>query len=261
MEFKGAQPPEEFELNQKRGELAALETRLVDRELELTTLQQGIAAFRVEYLRIIGRRYAILDDIDAQIAEIRAARYPGDCAARQAMRTAQNRAHESSMHVEGTAAVGAADGAGRFTPSASLKAVYRTLSRKVHPDLAPTDEERLRRNEWMAKANEAYRRQQEGVLSKLLTDWETSPDAVSGEGTAIELVRAIRKIAQVNRRLDEIDETIQDLKCGQIYDLYLQYEAQSKEGANVLQSLAVIVDAKIRDAKRTLEELKRMAHA
>ena len=256
MEVRRVPAPEELELDQKRKELSALETQLVERELELTTLQQELAAFEAEYLRVVGRRYAMLDDIVAQIEQIRATGNPTDRGAQQRARTARSTADTSATQVGGTAAVGT-DDAAAFAPSASLKAVYRTLSRKVHPDLAPTDDERSRRNEWMAKVNDAYKRQREDVLNELLTDWDTSPDAVSGEGTALELVRAIRKIAQVTRRLDEIDETIEALMDAPIYDLYVQNTTQLQDGKSILQDLSASLDARISGSKRALEELER----
>lgn len=62
--------PEERELDRKRAELAELESELIERELDLSTLEQDLAAFRADYLRIVGRRYATLDDIKARIAAV-----------------------------------------------------------------------------------------------------------------------------------------------------------------------------------------------
>ena len=68
-DFERARSPEERELALKRTELTGLESELVERELELSTLQQELAVFEAQYLRVVGRRYATLDDIHARISE------------------------------------------------------------------------------------------------------------------------------------------------------------------------------------------------
>ena len=67
MQLVRTQSPEERELELKRAELAALEQELVERELDLSTLQQALAKFERDYLRIVGRRYATLDAINARV--------------------------------------------------------------------------------------------------------------------------------------------------------------------------------------------------
>jgi septal ring factor EnvC (AmiA/AmiB activator) len=56
--------PEEQELENKQRELAALETELAERELDLATLQAELHTFEREYLRVVGVRYAELDEIE-----------------------------------------------------------------------------------------------------------------------------------------------------------------------------------------------------
>ena len=59
-------------LRQKRVVLAELERDVVERELDLSTLQRTLVAFEAKYVRIVGTRYAILDDLNAKIAEAEA---------------------------------------------------------------------------------------------------------------------------------------------------------------------------------------------
>ncbi len=63
------QTPEQQELDKELAELAALETELAQRELDLATLQAELHAFEREYLRVVGIRYTELDRVEAQIAE------------------------------------------------------------------------------------------------------------------------------------------------------------------------------------------------
>lgn len=64
--------PEDEELEQKLTELACLETNLIQRELDLTTLYTKLHGFEQEYLQIIGSRYSELERIEVQITEFMA---------------------------------------------------------------------------------------------------------------------------------------------------------------------------------------------
>ena len=259
MTHETTQSSDEYELDQKRSELFRLESELVDRELELTTLQHDLAAFEMGYLRVVGKRYAMLDDIRARIALLRSARQPNDDEVHEQARSMREAAEASASQVKGDSPLGDNDPALPFNPSPSVKALYRSLSRRVHPDLASDDEDRARRNEWMARVNNAYQQQQENVLNTLLHDWETSPDAVAGNGTAAELVRTRRRIDQVKQRFDEIAIAIADIKNRDLYELYVESTIQLRAGRDMLQELAATVDVQISDAKTTLEELERDA--
>jgi hypothetical protein len=68
--------PEEDELARKKASLAGLEAQLADRELELASFRADLVHFEKRYLQTVGRRYAILDDLKAKIAEARARQNP-----------------------------------------------------------------------------------------------------------------------------------------------------------------------------------------
>ena len=258
-DFERAQSPEERELDLKRTELAGLESELVERELELSTLQQELAVFEAQYLRVVGRRYATLDDINARIAEAQAIRRPADHAVLEEARGARETADATASQAESDARD--AEPAPPFEPPAGLKPLYRAAARKLHPDLATTDDERARRHEWMAKVNEAYRHQNEDALNTVLADWETSPESVPGTDIPSELVRVIRQIAQVRRRVDQIELMIDALKVGNLYALYAQYQTQARSAGNPLDELAASIDEQITDAERRLANMQAEAAA
>lgn len=144
-----------------------------------------------------------------------------------------------------------------FDPPAALKASYRAIAKELHPDLAATDEERGRRTELMAKVNAAYRRQDQDALDALLEEWNMSPEAVSGEGIAMDLVRVIRQIAQVGRRLEEIAAATGELKASNLYELYGEYRQQLESGRNLLEEMAARLDTQIAEAQQDLDQLRR----
>ena len=116
-----AQSPEERELDLKRTERAGLESELVERELELSTLQQELAVFEAEYLRVVGRRYAMLDDMNARIAEAQAVRRPDDHGVLRRARDARETADVTAVQAESDAPD--EEPAPRFEPPAGLKAL------------------------------------------------------------------------------------------------------------------------------------------
>jgi hypothetical protein len=73
-----------------------LEARLADRELERASLLAELVHFENRYLQIVGKRYAMLDDLKARIAEARATSNPDRPEARDAAKTARAKADESA---------------------------------------------------------------------------------------------------------------------------------------------------------------------
>jgi len=71
---------EEREFDAKRAQLAALEAELTQRELDLATARAELDALHSRYVRIVGVKFAELDELQAQIAEAQARRNPQDAA-------------------------------------------------------------------------------------------------------------------------------------------------------------------------------------
>lgn len=250
------QSPEERELELKRQQLAALEAELVEHELQLSTLQAELAAFRAEYLRVVGSRYATLDDLKARIAEIRAERAPADDATRAAAAEARATADASAAEARDRASP---EPVAPFDPSSEIKTLYRTIARWLHPDLAPTDDERESRHEWMAKVNDAYQRQDSAALMELLSAWEASPDSVQGTGVANDLIRAIRQIAQAQRRVESIQKAIHELKADELYTLHEKCNARRDAGGDLLAEMTKRLETRIATARQELEALEAKA--
>jgi DnaJ-domain-containing protein 1 len=214
---------------------------LTQRELDLATLQGELHSFEARYFRTVGVRLAELDEIDAQIAEAEARMKPKDTKIREQAAQARAQAQKSK---EATGIIPEL-GKEKFKPSERLKKLYREVAKLIHPDLALDETERLRRQKLMADANLAYEEGNENKLREILAEWESSPESVKGEGTAAELVRVIRKIAQVKKRLDTIENEIAQLRESDLYKLKTEAEKAEDEGRDLLTELAVQVDQKI----------------
>lgn len=245
--------PEEEELTKKLADLALLESTLVQKELELRTLQAELRVFEAEYFRIVGIRYAELDRIKAEILEFQARFNPKDDEARKRAEDARFRAEESARETRGFL-----DGERprEFSPSESLKSLYRRVAKTIHPDLATDETECAQRQRLMAEANRAYEDGDEARLEAILRGWESSPDRVKGEGVEAELIRVIRKIAQVEERLQAIETEIARLKGSELYQLKLKVEEAGREGRDLLNEMASQLDEEISLKREKLRNLR-----
>jgi hypothetical protein len=239
------QTPEERELERKQTELVALEAELIQRELDLATLRAELADFENRYLRGVGVLYAEFDEIEAQIAEAEARRRPRDSKAQEQATRARAQAQESSETAREIAVP-------KPKPTESLKRLFREVAKRIHPDLATNDTDRARREKLMAEVNLAYENGDEAKLRSILADWESSPDTVEGEGVGAELIRVIRKIAQIQRRLTEIELEIQQLNTSDLYQLKARADEAEKQGRDLLEEMASQVQQQIIGAKARL---------
>jgi hypothetical protein len=244
--------PEEEELRLKKQELQVLENQLIDLELQLTSLRGELAAFERLYLKTVGVRYAELDEIEAQIAEFLARRDPNNPKAQGAAREARSRAEESRT--------GAAESAVRevirFSPSSSLKNLYREVARRIHPDLAVDDADRAKRQKLMAEANHAYENGDEAKLRAILEEYESCPEAVLGQGTGVDLVRVIRKIAQVKRRLVQIQTEMEQIRASDLFELKQKVDEGTRQGRDILKEMASAVQSQVAQRQAELKNTR-----
>ncbi|MGH9714205.1 MAG: molecular chaperone DnaJ [Candidatus Acidiferrales bacterium] len=241
--------PEDQELVRKREEQAALESELAERELRSANMRAELGAFERQYLHFVGSRYAELDEYKAQIAERMAKEQPGNERAQQAARDARARADETKF----TAGEKSAEEPRAFQASPEMKRLYRDVAKRIHPDLTSDRDDRAKRQELMAEANEAYERGDEAQLTKILTEYESSPEAVKGEGPGAELVRVIRRISQARSRLSEIEAELQQLLRSDLYQLKARLDEAQKHGRDVLKEMIDKVDEQIAQARQRLE--------
>ncbi len=242
--------PEERELESKRQELGELEVLLADEELEYATLLSELDAFEREYFNKVGYLYVDLDELEAQLSELKAQHSPHDENIQEEAQQARKRAEETSSNFETHRED--LEQESLEPPSEELKALYRRLARMFHPDLVLDPEEKERRTEIMARVNNAYRRRDMEALQKILEEWHESPDAVEGEGVAAELVRTIRMIAQIEKRIDEIEQAIEGLYEFPMWGLRTKIMEAEEDGRDLLEELAESLKIRIEETRSAL---------
>ena len=206
--------PEQAMLRDQRTALAEMESQLAEQELDHATLSAELEAFTAQYLRAVGSRFATIDALRARLAARDAAARPADAALRAAADAARAEADATAS------AVAVPDeSAGTFAPSPTLKQLYHRIARRAHPDLASGEEDRALRTAAMAEANRLYRAGDAPGLERLLGLWEHRPEAVAGDDTGAELVRVIRRIAQVRARLAAREADLATLRASAMFRL------------------------------------------
>jgi hypothetical protein len=241
--------PEEEELLRKREELAVVRGALAERELELADLRAQLKSFEGRYLRQVGVLYAELDAWEAKIAEIEASLKPSATASQRAQET-RKRAEETHEATHGEASK-----ARDFQPSADLRSLFRETAKRLHPDFAKDEADRLLRTRLMAQANVAYSQGDAEALQRILDEFGNSPESVQGEGVGAELVRIIRQIHQAKKNIAAIEQELSKLRASEIAQLRQDTEAAQQEGRDLLAELAADVHERIVDVKKKHETI------
>lgn len=235
------QKPEDQELARKLVEQAAIESELAERELRVANLRAELTAFERRYLHFIGARYAELDEYQAQLAERLARQQPGNERAQRAAREARARANDTKS----VAGEKSEKEPRAFQATPEMKRMYRDVAKRIHPDLTSDRDDRAKRQQLMAEANQAYEQGDEARLAKILNAYECSPESVHGEGPGAELIRVIRRLSQARGRLAEIEAELQQLVRSDLYELKERVSEAEKFGRDVLREMTAKVDTQI----------------
>jgi len=141
----------------------------------------------------------------------------------------------------------------------SVRELFRSLARALHPDRARHEDDRLRRTEVMKQVTRAY---QEGDLARLIeleAAWRTESST-----TADDAVARCRELERVNRELldqvRELTRQIRDIKHGaREASLGLSPDELIEQAAQELDELEELVNfvTSFKNGKITLSELLR----
>ena len=249
--------PEEIELARLETDQTQLREQVTSAELALQTIKTQTAQFQHRYYQIVGRLYAQLDDLDAQIARLLVEQTPDDDALKSRSRAAEQRAKTSAEEA------GLIDAQPKPPPeiAPSLKQAYRQAVKLMHPDLATTEIERLRRTQLMALINLAYEQGDQAAIEKLIEEFGRDPEAIVGEDTASRIVKSIRRIAQLRRRLDELEAEVEAQKKTELFRLKQTTEEAEARGDNPLGDLSRQLTREISEREARLKVLRQRAAA
>ncbi|MFE2041477.1 J domain-containing protein [Streptomyces sp. NPDC059477] len=203
----------------------AAEQALIEYEIAVETFRVEVENFSRLHHQRLGPMYARLEELDAQLAEARAARTgdPADLAKAQELR-----ARVMPMPDVEELFHGWMDGDGLFPeavamltdqpvrppqrvrPSDEARRRYRELARKAHPDLAQDEAERARREEFITRVNAAYARGDETELAELAEEWAAGP--LPKEPGPIENEELYARLDWLARRKELLSVVVRELE-------------------------------------------------
>ncbi len=243
--------PEEIELEHKYQQLAQVKAELKQREQDYNRFKSEIRTFEQVYEDVLGIRIQTLEDLEWQLKGLL-----GDAVAESATKS-QKKQSQSYTHFQHTTDLLDDDEAPQNVANLSLKSLYRGVAKAVHPDLAAGESDRLRRQELMALANEAYQTGNRQLLIDLLSEWEQAPASYGSEmDIALELVRVIRQIAAVQQNIHAVIRQTEELKQTDIYHFKLRVDDALADGVDLLAEMAAAVDLDIARIRRRLSTVR-----
>lgn len=261
--------PEEQELARLTAEQDSLADQVSAAELALETERTETLQFQRRYYDGVGKYYAELDALDAELAALQAAaaqrtaqRAAPDPQAQAAAEATARAAEQSAAEAADKARASASEAglAEAITPVADItpeiKATYRRACKLMHPDRATTDPERLRRTEYMAQVNVAYERGDQFEIERLIAEFGADPEAIAGHDVGTQMVKAIRRIAQLRRRLVEIESHYAEFANDDLVELRRTVVEAETLGGNPLGDLAVALLKQISERRISIEILR-----
>ncbi|MBI4383276.1 MAG: J domain-containing protein [Nitrospinae bacterium] len=235
--------PDLDELKRKKAVLAGLEQELAERELELSTLRGELRLFENLYNARVGAKYAELDEAKARVMEMAARFFPQSGEFQSGARSAREQADQSAR--ENRDAGTEPPREKTFSPSEDLRKLFREVAKKIHPDLSSDPKERERRHDLMARLNMAYEGLDEHRIRAILQEWEDGRKTDDAAGLGLQLVKAIRKIAQARLRLESIRDETERLRNCEMFKLMEKIGAAEKEGRDILGEMVSEIEDKI----------------
>lgn len=242
--------PEQRELDRKLAELEASKRRLADVELEAETMRLELADFNRRYHQTVGHLYAQLDDLTARLAERRYQRSPSDPTRVQWRDDARQKADASRREAESFSATVQPE---HVAPTDSLKRAYREAAMRIHPDLAAEPNDREYRTGLMAKLNAAYERGDERAVNDIMNEFRDNARS-EHESLGDRLVSAIRQIASIAERCDQIMNEIATMKQSSAWKLKERVGRAASYGRDLLAQMCADVQTRIDRLQHLISE-------
>ncbi|MEU8757868.1 hypothetical protein [Streptomyces sp. NPDC048659] len=205
------------------------EQALIEFEIAVETFRVEVENFSRLHHQRLGPMYARLDELDARIAEARAARSgdPEDLRLAREARAAVmpmpgvEELFHDWVDSDGLSAEAAAmltdrpvQPPKRVRPSDEVRRLYRELARQAHPDLAREEGERRRREEFITRVNAAYARGDEALLRELSEEWAAGPVAEQRLSESEELYARLEWLADRKEMLSSAARELEDSAIG-----------------------------------------------
>lgn len=234
------QPPPTKVLSRRLLVLSELRESLAQLEVDRDGLQHQLREFEKRFRPAVGTRYDRLEELREQI--------------RRAWKEVTRARNGSLKPIDDALPEDVPQEA--FKPEDELKNLFRSLARKVHPDLADDYDDRRHRHEFMAEATRAYRAGDDRRLQWLLEHWEASPKLTRSSDQETRLARTSQQIAWVRYRIREVNAEIAECGASSTMRLMEQSAEARSGGRNLVVEMRKQVLKEIEEAERDLQKVQ-----
>jgi hypothetical protein len=226
----------DIELAGLRAELTRLLRVLSMRERALDELRHHLLAFEGRYIRQVGKLYKQLDEWENKTASLHKG---GEDVADLEDAPVETSPATDAKPLPRPAAL----------PAASLRALFRELALRIHPDHALDPADELRRTRLMAQANDAFRRKDARLLRRMLRGFDGLADAFPA-ALEEEIREAREAVEQAARDVAAVESDFVALDASPLAELERSALAAAREGRDLLAEMAARVKGRIGMAMR-----------
>ena len=225
------------------------EAALAERAADVDRLDDALTCFAALYRHHVGTLHEQLDQLELEIAEAELAILSN---------TAPNPPRRSDAAPASTSGSPSStdDSPGPRLTSDAIRKLFRDVARAVHPDLAPDEEARQRRNALMVAANRAYALGDAEELRRILESWARSPDEVQGITESAIRLRLERRLAQIDELMEAYDRDQAVLEASPLYELKARIDEAAAAGRDMMADMVRRLRRDIMAATNRLEAMR-----
>jgi hypothetical protein len=231
--------PEERELASQRLRLRRLRQALAGREMAIGDLRGTLFSFEGRYIRQVGILYKQLDEWERK---------------RAALHALDEKADDEDDVFDDLARTQTQQ------PELSLRALFRELAKRIHPDFALDATDEAHRTRLMTQANDAFLRHDRSTLERMLHGHDVA-ELSAAQSVAAQIDWTLEQVAGIERDLAAAEAELHALANSEIADLQRQVIAAARDGRDLLAESAKRVQGLIGIAMRQYElDLHRIKH-
>ena len=248
------EPAEVIELRRREAELASLEAELLEAQAVHKAVERELGEFNRRQLDLFSERYSRLDRLEAELAAARAEHEP-----RSSKKTrSDDQPEDQSWATREEFMAQALAPTPPPPPDDGLRALYKKLVKRLHPDHALDEADRSQRDHWMRQLTKAWAEHDYETLRRIVTHTHdlTEHPAASGS-TARRLVAVLRGIADQRAALRETVTRIEKLHASPLGLMRDAAQFASSQGHDMLAGLAADLDRQITAKQRELRRLRK----
>lgn len=260
-----SQSPEEREYLRYLGEIDLRKRRVAELRLDLEVTHERLGQFNTEYHARVGALYMELDKINLSISEyehrIGTIQQNGNVTLEDVEQRTHEQFSDQREHIH-HGEEETTDYERRYhhdrqrqelddQSQALLKSLYRDLAKRLHPDLARTDEERIQREVIMKRINAAFHDRDIQSLQSIGMETVSDDPLFEAQSIGEKLVWAIREVSRLDELIAATTEDIDVLIGSELAKLW----KRRSDGENVIERLERRVQHDIELAQAQLQLL------